>query len=137
MPHAVRWLVFWHTGQKIVGSYPISHVGFSTNDSFYQELELLQAKWESWGHTSDLHPLYACISDSVTCNSNTKGWAPSGCTLPVTHHMTKASNQSIPDRSPPKSTRTGPSALHQNGGVKHATGASSKICVKDKITIDT
>ena len=34
---------------------------------------------------------------------------------------------SILDRSPPRSTRTAPSAVHQDGGVKYATGASSRI----------
>ena len=35
-----------------------------------------------------------------------KGLAPSGCALPLTHHVTKTSNHTIPDRSPPGSTRT-------------------------------
>ena len=43
----------------------------------------------------------------------------------------------IPDRSPPGSTRTAPSAVHQDGGVKHATGASSKIRGRHNITIGT
>ena len=37
-------------------------------------------------------------------------WALSGPTLPVTHHVMKTSNHTIPDRSPPGSTRTAPSA---------------------------
>ena len=43
----------------------------------------------------------------------------------------------IPDRSPPGSTRTAPSAVHQDEGVKYATGASSKIRGRDNITIGT
>ena len=46
-------------------------------------------------------------------------------------------NHTIPDRSPPGSTRTAPSAVHQDGGVKHATGASSKIRGRDNITTGT
>ena len=45
-------------------------------------------------------------------------------------------NHTIPDRSPPGSTRTAPSAVHQDGGVKHATDASSKIRGRD-ITFGT
>ena len=47
------------------------------------------------------------------------------------------SNHTIPDRSPPGSTRTAPSAVHQDGGVKYATGTSSKICGRDNITLGT
>ena len=46
-------------------------------------------------------------------------------------------NHTIPDRSPPGSTRTAPSAVHHDGGVKCATGASSKIRGRDNITIGT
>ena len=48
-------------------------------------------------------------------------------------------NHTIPDRSSPGSTRTAPSAVHQDGtgGVKCATGASSKIQGRDNITIGT
>ena len=56
-----------------------------------------------------------------------EGWALPGCTLPKTHHVKTTHNHTIPDRSPPGSTRTAPSAVHQDGGVKCATGASSKI----------
>ena len=49
----------------------------------------------------------------------------------------KTSNHSIPDRSPPGLRRTAPSAVHQDGGVKYATGASSKICGRHNITIGT
>ena len=55
----------------------------------------------------------------------------------VTHRVMKTSNRTIPDRSPPGSTRTAPSAVHQDGGVKYATGASSKIRGRDNITIGT
>ena len=56
--------------------------------------------------------------------------------MPVTHDVMKTSNYTIPDRSPPGSTRTAPSAIHQDGGVRYATGASSKIHGRD-ITIGT
>ena len=46
-------------------------------------------------------------------------------------------NHTIPDRSPPGSTRTAPSAVRQDGGVICATGASSKIRGRDNITIGT
>ena len=46
-------------------------------------------------------------------------------------------NHSTPDRSPPGSTRAAPSAVHQDGGVKYATGASSKIRGRDNINIGT
>ena len=46
-------------------------------------------------------------------------------------------NHTIPDRSPPGSTGTAPSAVHQDGGVKYATGASWKIRGRDNITIVT
>ena len=49
----------------------------------------------------------------------------------------KTSNHTIPDRSPPGSTRTAPSAVHQEGSVKYATGASSKILGRDDNTIGT
>ena len=64
-------------------------------------------------------------------------WAPPGCTLLKTHHAMTTHNHTIPDRSPPGSTRTPPSALHQGGGVKYATGASSKIQGRDNISIST
>ena len=47
----------------------------------------------------------------------------------------ETSNHTIPDRSPPGSTKTAPSAVHQDGGVKYATGASSKISGRDNIAI--
>ena len=49
----------------------------------------------------------------------------------TTHNHTK------PYQSPPGSTGTTPSAVHQVGGVKYATGASSKIRGRDDITIGT
>ena len=54
----------------------------------------------------------------------------------MTHHVMKTSNHTILDRSPPGSTRTAPFAVHQDGDVKYATGASSKIRGRD-ITIGT
>ena len=62
---------------------------------------------------------------------------PSGCTLPVTHHAMTTSSHTIPDRSPPGSTRTAPSAVHQEGGVKYAAGASSKLRGRDNVTVST
>ena len=66
-----------------------------------------------------------------------EGWASPGCTLPKTHHAMTTHNHTIPDRSLPRSTRTVPSAVHQDGGVKCATGASSKIRGRDNITTGT
>ena len=57
--------------------------------------------------------------------------------MPVTHHVMKTNNHTIPDRSPPGSTRTAPSAIHMEGGVKYVTGAPSKIRRRDNITIAT
>ena len=57
--------------------------------------------------------------------------------MPMTHHATTKSNHTIPDRLPPGSTRTAPSAVHQDGGVKYATGESSKIPGRDIIIIGT
>ena len=71
------------------------------------------------------------------CHLAGEGWAPPGCTLPKTHHAMTTHNQTIPDRSPPVSTRTAPSAVHQDGGVSYATSASSKIRGRDNITIGT
>ena len=51
--------------------------------------------------------------------------------------MMKTSNHTILDQSLPGLRRTRPSAIHQDGGVKHATGASSKIFGGDNITIGT
>ena len=65
-----------------------------------------------------------------------EGWAPPGCTLPETHYAMTTHNHTIPDRSSPRSTRTAPSAVHQDGDVKCATGASPKIRGRD-ITIGT
>ena len=67
----------------------------------------------------------------------TEKWAPSGCTVPKTHHAMTTHNHIILDRSLPGSTRTVPSAVHQDGGVKCATGASSKSRGRDNITIGT
>ena len=57
--------------------------------------------------------------------------------MPKTHHAMTRSNRAVPDRSPPGSTRTAPSAVHQDGGVKYATGASSKIRGRDNIIFGT
>ena len=51
--------------------------------------------------------------------------------------MRETSNHTIPDRWPPGLSMTAPSAVHQDGGVNHATGASSKIRGRDNITIET
>ena len=45
-----------------------------------------------------------------------EGWVPSGCTLPLSHLEMTTNNQIIRDRSPPGSTRTALSAVHQEGG---------------------
>ena len=55
----------------------------------------------------------------------------------MTQHIMKTSNQTILDRSPPGSTRTATNTVHPDGGVKYATGASSKIRGRDNITIGT
>ena len=57
--------------------------------------------------------------------------------MPKTHHEMKAHNPIILEQSPHGSTRTAPSAVHQDRGVKYATGASSKIQGRDNITIGT
>ena len=49
----------------------------------------------------------------------------------------KTSNHIIPAWSLPESTRAVPSAVHQDGGVKYATGASLKIRGRDHNTIGT
>ena len=59
------------------------------------------------------------------------------CTFPMINHVIKTSNHTIPGRSPPGSTRTAPSALHQDGGVKYATGASLNIRGRHNTTIGT
>ena len=55
----------------------------------------------------------------------------------MTRHVMKTSNHTIPDQSLPGSTTTTPSAVQQDGGVKYATGASSKIRGRDNITVGT
>ena len=57
--------------------------------------------------------------------------------MPVIHHVMKTSNHTIPDQLLPGSTRTTPSTIHQNRGVKYATGASSKMRRRHNITIGT
>ena len=57
--------------------------------------------------------------------------------MPKTHHAMTTHNHTLPYQSPPGSTRTAPSAVHQDGGVKYATGASSKIRGRDNTTIGT
>ena len=51
--------------------------------------------------------------------------------------MRETSNHTLPDRSPAGLTTTAPSAVHQDGGVKYATGASSKIRGRHNITVGT
>ena len=60
-----------------------------------------------------------------------------GCVLSSHGESWATHNHSIPNRSPTGSTRTAPSAVHQDGGVKCATGASSKIRERDNITLGT
>ena len=57
--------------------------------------------------------------------------------MPKTHHAMTTHNHTIPNWSSLGSTRTTPSNVHQDRGVKHATGVSSKIRGRDNITIDT
>ena len=66
-----------------------------------------------------------------------EGWAVWGCTLPLSHHEMKTSNHAVPDWSPPRLARTASYTIDQDGGVKNATGASSKIHGRDNITIGT
>ena len=54
-----------------------------------------------------------------------------------TYHAMTTHNHTIPDRSPLGPIRTAPSDVHQDRGVKYATGASSKIRRRDNITIGT
>ena len=51
--------------------------------------------------------------------------------MPTTHHVLKTSNHTILDQSLPRAIGTVPSAIHQDRGVKHTTGASLKICGRD------
>ena len=55
--------------------------------------------------------------------------------MPKTQHAMTTHNNTVPDRSLPGSTRTAPSAVHQDEGVKYATSASSKIRRRDNIII--
>ena len=73
---------------------------------------------------------------TATCSPG-EGWAPSGCTLPVPHHIMNTSNNAITDRSPPGSNRTALSAVHQDEVVKYAACASPKIRGRDNITKGT
>ena len=57
--------------------------------------------------------------------------------MPKTYHTMTTHNHTTPDQSPPGSTRSAPSAVHQDGGVKYAAGASSKIRGRDNITTGT
>ena len=57
--------------------------------------------------------------------------------MPVTDHMMITHKHTIQDRSPRGSTSTAPSAVHQDGGVKYATGALSKIRGRDNINMGT
>ena len=51
--------------------------------------------------------------------------------------MRETSKHTTPDRSPPGLTGTTPSTVYQDGGVKHATGTSSKIRGRDNIAVGT
>ena len=57
--------------------------------------------------------------------------------MPLNHHGMTTNRQIIPDRLPPGSSRTAPSPVHQDRGVKYVTGAPSKIHGKDNITNGT
>ena len=64
-----------------------------------------------------------------------EGWTPSGCTSPMSHLEMTTRERIIPDRLPSGSTRTVPSAVHQDGDVKYATGAPSKMRGRNNINI--
>ena len=51
--------------------------------------------------------------------------------------MRETSNHALTDQTPPGLTRTAPSAVHQDRGAEHATGASSKIRGRNNLTIGT
>ena len=87
---------------------------------------------ENFGHQNQV----LCIIYTHTCVIGHTG-APSGCTLPFCHHEMKTSNHTISVQLPPLLTRIASTAVHQGGGVRHATGASSKIHGRDNITIGT
>ena len=55
----------------------------------------------------------------------------------MAHYVMKISNHTIPDQSPPRSTRTTPSTVYQDRGVKCATGEAAKIHGRDNITRGT
>ena len=57
--------------------------------------------------------------------------------MPLNHREMTTNIQIMPDWSQPGSTRTAPSSIHQDGGVKYATGALSNIRGRDNITIGT
>ena len=57
--------------------------------------------------------------------------------MPMTHHIMKTSSHTYRISRRQGSTKTALSAVHQDGGVKHATGASSKIRGRYNITIST
>ena len=86
-------------------------------------------------------PQFGCsIGKGSTMNSTAmcstwRGMGPVRLYLARDFHMVKTSSHTIPDRSPPWSTRTAPSTVHQDGGVKHATGASSTIRRRNNSTI--
>ena len=56
--------------------------------------------------------------------------------MPLSHHERNQQPYHT-DRSLLGLTRTAPSTKHQDGGIKHATGASSKILLHDNSTIGT
>ena len=76
------------------------------------------------------------MNSTATC-SIWRGMGSARLYLSKTHNAMTAHSHTIPDRSPPGSTRTAPSNVHQDGGVKCATGASSRIRGRDNITIGT
>ena len=56
--------------------------------------------------------------------------------MPLSHHERNQQPYHT-DRSLLGLTRTAPSTKHQDGGIKHATGASSKILLHNNSTIGT
>ena len=76
------------------------------------------------------------MSSTVTC-STWRGMGPVRLYLARDSPNDETCNRTILHQSPPRLTRTAPSAVHQDGGVKYTTCASSKIRGRDNITIGT
>ena len=75
-------------------------------------------------------------NSTATC-STWRGMGSVGFTLPFSHREMTTNNQTVPDRLPPGLTRTAPSAVHQDGGIKQATGTPSESRGRDNINTGT